>query len=113
MPSLASVLLAGVLLGATPRTNVEGCAPRMEVDLALELSGEAPSASVLSVLPFYDRLYASHGWVGIALDDELAVLVDLRLGAQATSPDPARPDPRSVVEASLGVGILGWNGLEI
>jgi hypothetical protein len=113
MPSLVSVLLASALFGATPRTSVAGCMPRAELDLTLELPADAEGASVLSVLPFYDRLYASHGWIGLTVDDQLAVLVDLRVGAQATSPDPARPDPRSVFEASVGVGILGWNGLEI
>jgi hypothetical protein len=112
MPSLVSVLLASALFGATPRPSVAGCMPRAELDLTLELPTDE-GASVLSILPFYDRLYASHGWVGITVDDELALLVDLRLGAEATSPDPARPDPRSVVQASLGVGIVGWNAIEL
>lgn len=116
MPSLATVLLAGFLLGSSPRVDVEGCRPRIELDLALELSSQTRrgiAASVVSALLLEDRFYVAHGWMGIALDDELAVLVDLHLGTEPTSPDPARPDPRNVVAASLGVGFLGWSAIEL
>lgn len=115
MQALATVALASVLLGTVPAMHVDGCAPRVDIDLDLDPGSAVPglASSVLSALPLYDRVFAAHGWIGLALTDELAVLIDLRLGMEATSPDPARPDPRAVVAASFGIGLLGWDGIEI
>lgn len=116
MHGFATMFLVSALLGTAP-APVDGCASlNVELDLQLEAS-DARAADlahdVMSALPLYDRVYATSGWIGVALNDDFAVLVDLRLGGEATSPDPARPDPRAAVAASLGISVRSWGGIEL
>ncbi|MDQ3032618.1 MAG: hypothetical protein M3Y87_09395 [Myxococcota bacterium] len=116
MQGFATVLLASVLLGTAP-PPVEGCASLgMDLDLSLELEAAEPLSVrtvIASAIPLSGRIYTTQGWIGVVLTDRLAVLVDLSIGGQAMSPDPARPDPRSGVAASLGIAIRSWDGIEI
>lgn len=79
MPSLAALTLATVLLSDLERGSDH--LPRASIELDLELPALEPRLA-LTVLA--ERVYAREGWFGIAIDDELAVLIDVRMDGPAS-----------------------------
>lgn len=55
--------------------------------------------------PLEEIVFTTCDWVGVTLNDHLAVLLNLRLGGHATSPDPARPNVRNAIDASVGIAM--------
>lgn len=116
MPQIALYLLAQSLLPSAagfPATRPY----RLVIDWELQLRGnpilevgpravDAPRE--LELLPVFlgsidDIVFSTTDWIGVALSDRLAVLVDVRISGYATSPDPARPDAQGAVVARLGI----------
>lgn len=92
MPSLAALMVATALLTDRP---ARGCdhEPRLELDLELPL---LEPAGVLALATLAERVYATEGWFGIAIDGELALLVDLRMDGPAS---------RGAFSAAFGIAL--------
>jgi len=110
---LASLILAAVL-GGTPLSLQRADQPCSEhlpsVQLELEWQPTAltaPEDSLRFVEEMIEEtMYLSPaGWLGVAVRDDLALLVDVHVDQLATTPDPARPDPRHAFAARLGVEV--------
>jgi hypothetical protein len=114
MPSILTLLLVSGWLSPTPARHQTK--HHLAVDMELRVRGHelfdlSPSATIeldqASVFfePLDDIVFTTSDWIGVELNDDLAVLLDLRLSSHATSPDPARPDLRGAFAASIGVGM--------
>jgi len=100
MPSLAALMLATALVSDPER----GCdrTPRASLDVVLEL--ELPlleQQGLVALTAIAEHVYTSEGWFGIAIDEELALLVDLRMDGPAS---------RGAFSASFGIALTRWDG---
>lgn len=77
----------------------------------LELEGPplvlVPTHAMLAVEAMVEEAFyvSPAGWLGIAVREDLAITLDIRVDRLPTSPDPARPDGRDAIAARLGVEI--------
>jgi hypothetical protein len=105
MEGLSALILAAVLGGAplTLHAADSWTIPRARLDLGVVTpTARTASAEVESMIArtFY---LSPTGWLGVQVDSELALLLDVRVDKVATSPDPARGDPQDAVVARFGV----------
>lgn len=99
MPSLASLMLV-TALAAGPE-HACGREPRASLELGLELAAPRLDDEALVILALAEHVYASEGWLGIAIDEELALLVDVRMDGPAS---------RGAFSASFGIALTRWDG---
>lgn len=108
MDGLSALILALVLEG-TPlvlQPLDRPCSdqlPSPAIDLELELSPLANASQRLEALVAETMYLSPSGWLGVQLRPDLAVLLDARVDNVASSPDPARPDPREALSARIGI----------
>lgn len=109
MEGLSALILAAVLGGAPlvlqPADHPWSARfPRARLELGLETASRARTAAAevesLVARTFY---LSPTGWLGVQVEDDLALLLDVRVDRVASSPDPARGDPRDAVVARFGI----------
>lgn len=78
---------------------------RLELDWQPRLTAPEGSLRVVEAMLEESVYLSPAGWMGLAVREDLALLVDVRMDQLATTPDPARPEPRHALTARFGVEI--------
>ena len=118
MDGLTAIVLAAILGGTPialeprtialePRTWIAP-GPHLEVEwssLALSDQGSAPRIEDRIAAIVAETVDLSAGWIGLAVSDDVSLLLDVRVDAVPTSPDPARPDAESGLAARVGISV--------
>lgn len=67
--------------------------------------GAPPDAAALAARALEGTVRLIPGWLAIAVTDELSLLLDARIDAVPTSPDPCRAEARSAIAGRIGISL--------